>query len=43
MAPTGWVCSSFGNEERCCLMARLDNLGKGATGVAVQNMHIHLG
>ena len=33
----------FGNEERCCLIARLDNLGKGAAGAAVQNMNIHLG
>ncbi len=33
----------FGNEERCCLIARLDNLGKGAAGAAVENMNIHLG
>ncbi|MCH9783900.1 MAG: hypothetical protein K0U65_08465 [Gammaproteobacteria bacterium] len=33
----------FVNEERCCLIARLDNLGKGAAGAAVQNMNIHLG
>ena len=30
----------FVNEERCCLIARLDNLGNGA---AVENMNIHLG
>jgi N-acetyl-gamma-glutamyl-phosphate reductase len=25
------------------LMARLDNLGKGASGAAVQSMNVHLG
>jgi N-acetyl-gamma-glutamyl-phosphate reductase len=33
----------FGNEERMLLMARLDNLGKGASGAAVQAMNVHLG
>lgn len=33
----------FGNEERIMLMSRLDNLGKGASGAAVQNMNIMLG
>ena len=33
----------FGNEDRIMLMARLDNLGKGASGAAVQNMNIMLG
>lgn len=33
----------FGNEERLALVARMDNLGKGAAGAAVQNMNIHLG
>ncbi|MCB1191845.1 MAG: N-acetyl-gamma-glutamyl-phosphate reductase [Leptospiraceae bacterium] len=33
----------FGNEERLLLLARLDNLGKGASGAAVQNMNIMLG
>jgi N-acetyl-gamma-glutamyl-phosphate reductase len=33
----------FGNEERVCLVSRLDNLGKGAAGSAVQNMNVHLG
>jgi N-acetyl-gamma-glutamyl-phosphate reductase len=33
----------FGNEEQAVLMARLDNLGKGASGAAVQCMNIHLG
>jgi N-acetyl-gamma-glutamyl-phosphate reductase len=33
----------FGNKERMVLMARLDNLGKGASGAAVQAMNVHLG
>jgi len=33
----------FGNEAQCILMARLDNLGKGASGAAVQSMNVHLG
>ena len=33
----------FGNEERMLLIARLDNLGKGASGAAVQAMNVHLG
>jgi N-acetyl-gamma-glutamyl-phosphate reductase len=33
----------FGNDERILLSARLDNLGKGASGAAVQNMNIMLG
>ncbi|WP_310492504.1 N-acetyl-gamma-glutamyl-phosphate reductase [Dechloromonas sp.] len=33
----------FGNEERMLVMARLDNLGKGASGAAVQAMNVHLG
>ena len=33
----------FGNETRVLLMARLDNLGKGASGAAVQSMNVHLG
>ena len=32
-----------GNDERIILMARYDNLGKGASGAAVQNMNILLG
>jgi len=35
-----FVC---GNEEQAMLCARLDNLGKGASGAAVQNMNIMLG
>lgn len=33
----------FGNEERMLLVGRLDNLGKGASGAAVQAMNVHLG
>jgi N-acetyl-gamma-glutamyl-phosphate reductase len=33
----------FGNETQVLLMARLDNLGKGASGAAVQSMNVHLG
>jgi N-acetyl-gamma-glutamyl-phosphate reductase len=33
----------FANETQVILMARLDNLGKGASGAAVQSMNVHLG
>ena len=33
----------FGNDERILLAARFDNLGKGASGAAVQNMNLVLG
>jgi N-acetyl-gamma-glutamyl-phosphate reductase len=33
----------FGQGEQALLMARLDNLGKGASGAAVQSMNLHLG
>ena len=33
----------FGNDTQVLLMARLDNLGKGASGAAVQAMNVHLG
>jgi len=33
----------FGNTEQILLVARLDNLGKGAAGSAVQNMNLMLG
>ena len=33
----------FANERQAVLMARLDNLGKGASGAAVQAMNVHLG
>ena len=32
-----------GNEERILLVSRFDNLGKGASGAAIQNMNILLG
>ena len=35
--------SVFGNEDRILLAARYDNLGKGASGAAVQCMNICLG
>jgi N-acetyl-gamma-glutamyl-phosphate reductase len=37
---TIYVC---GNEERCTVTALFDNLGKGASGAAVQNMNLMLG
>lgn len=33
----------FGNDDRILLVSRFDNLGKGASGSAVQNMNIVLG
>lgn len=33
----------FGNDDQILLTARLDNLGKGASGAAMQNMNIMLG
>ena len=33
----------FGNNERILLVSRFDNLGKGASGAAIQNMNIVLG
>ena len=35
--------SVFGNEERMLLVSRFDNLGKGASGAAIQNMNLALG
>ena len=35
--------SVFGNEERLLLVSRFDNLGKGASGAAIQNMNLLLG
>ena len=35
--------SVFGNDQRILLTARFDNLGKGASGAAIQNMNILLG
>ena len=33
----------FGNDRQILVVARLDNLGKGASGAAIQNMNIMLG
>lgn len=33
----------FGNDNQAMLVARMDNLGKGASGAAVQAMNIYLG
>ena len=33
----------FANDTQALLVARLDNLGKGASGAAVQAMNVHLG
>ena len=33
----------FGNGDRILLVSRFDNLGKGASGAAVQNMNLGLG
>ena len=33
----------FASEQQVLLMSRLDNLGKGASGAAVQAMNVHLG
>ena len=33
----------FANDTQAILVARLDNLGKGASGAAVQTMNVHLG
>ncbi len=33
----------FGNDERVTLVSRFDNLGKGASGAAIQNMNLVLG
>ena len=33
----------YGNAERMNVIARFDNLGKGASGAAIQNMNLALG
>jgi N-acetyl-gamma-glutamyl-phosphate reductase len=33
----------FANASQVLLVSRLDNLGKGASGAAVQAMNLHLG
>ena len=35
--------SVYGNEEHILLVSRFDNLGKGASGAAIQNMNLVLG
>ncbi len=35
--------SVYGNADRAILVSRFDNLGKGASGAAIQNMNIALG
>ena len=37
------MISVYGNDARITLVARFDNLGKGASGAAIQNMNIVLG
>ncbi len=39
----GMEVSVFGNGDRILLVSRFDNLGKGASGAAIQNMNILLG
>ena len=33
----------FGDNDRCLVAAQLDNLGKGASGAAIQCMNIMMG
>jgi N-acetyl-gamma-glutamyl-phosphate reductase len=33
----------FAAADQAVLIARLDNLGKGASGAAIQSMNVHLG
>ena len=35
--------SVFGNKDRITLVSRFDNLGKGASGSAIENMNIVMG
>ena len=39
----GMTVSVFGGEDRVILVSRFDNLGKGASGAAIQNMNLALG
>ena len=39
----GYEIFVTGNDERPLVISRFDNLGKGASGAAVQNMNIMLG
>ena len=35
--------SVYGNDDRMILVSRFDNLGKGASGAAIENMNIVMG
>ena len=37
------LVSAYGNDERIILVSLFDNLGKGASGAAIQNMNLALG
>jgi N-acetyl-gamma-glutamyl-phosphate reductase len=37
------LITAAGNEERILLISVFDNLGKGASGAAIQNLNILLG
>ena len=39
----GLTVGVFGNKDRMLLVSRFDNLGKGASGAAIQNMNLALG
>ena len=39
----GMEISVLGNDDRILLVSRFDNLGKGASGAAIQNMNVFLG
>ena len=39
----GMEISVHGNDDRIILVSRFDNLGKGASGAAIQNMNVILG
>ena len=37
------IVSVYGDDARALLVARFDNLGKGASGAAIQNMNLLMG
>ena len=39
----GMGVSVYGNKDRILLVSRFDNLGKGASGAAIQNMNVMIG
>ena len=39
----GLTVSVFGSDDRIILVSRFDNLGKGASGAAIQNMNLAMG